>query len=171
MKHKFRKKIAHYAGSPYALYLLILLSFLESCISPISPLLILIPMVIIHPKKAWFYACVATVAATLGSIVGYYLGYFLIDHVKPILYNWGYKDSLLTAMQWMHQWGLWCLLIASIFPIPYKLFAIIVGASKVNIFIFIIMSAFVRFLHFALIPICFIFFKDQLLRWFHKKVD
>ena len=95
-----------------------------------------------------------------------------MNHIEPIMYQWGYGPSLLMAMQWMHNWGWWwCLLIASIFPIPYKLFAIIVGASKVNVFMFILMSAFVRFLHFALIPLCFIFFKDNLIKWFHKKVD
>ena len=171
MKHRLRKKIAQYSNSPYALWVLILLSFLESCISPISPLIILIPMIIAKPEKAWYFVAVATVAATVGSIVGYYLGYFSMSFIEPILIKWGYGETLHTALHWLNEWGLWCLLIASIFPIPYKLFAIAVGASKMNVVLFVFASAFVRFLHFALIPICFMFFKDLIIKWFHKKVD
>lgn len=171
MKHRLRKKISQYANSPYAIWMLILLSFLESCISPISPLILLIPMVMIKPEKAWTFAVIATIAATVGSIVGYYLGYLGMDAIEPLIVEWGYGAAMKTALHWLHEWGLWALLIASIFPIPYKLFAIAVGASKMNIFVFILTSACVRFFHFALIPICFMFFKDLIIKWFHKKVD
>ena len=171
MRHNIAKKLAKYSNSPNALLVLFIMSFLESCISPLSPLILLIPMCVANPKKSWYFVLVATVAATLGSVVGYYLGYFSMDFIQPVLINWGYGATLLAATQWLHKWGLWCLFVASIFPIPYKLFAIASGASEINFIAFISTSLLVRFIHFALVPLSILFFKETVMKWFYHKVD
>ena len=91
--------------------------------------------------------------ALLGSIVGYWLGYAIMEVLEPLIIARGYSHELLMAELWFADWGLACLLIASIFPLPFKLFTIVAGALEVSVPAFIITALGARWLHFALIPL------------------
>ncbi|PTB88038.1 hypothetical protein C9928_06955, partial [Pseudidiomarina aestuarii] len=52
------------------------LSFSESVIFPIPPDVMLAPMAMTQPKRAWFFAGITTIASVLGGIAGYLLGWF-----------------------------------------------------------------------------------------------
>ncbi|NBV97354.1 MAG: hypothetical protein EBT30_07410, partial [Verrucomicrobia bacterium] len=58
----------HWAGTPYALPALVVISFLESSIFPIPPDVLLIPMVLAHPSRAWLYAVACTGASVVGLL-------------------------------------------------------------------------------------------------------
>ena len=62
------------AHSPYALWALAAVAFIESSVFPIPPDLLMIPMIIAAPRRAFVIAGVATVASVLGGVLGYGIG-------------------------------------------------------------------------------------------------
>jgi membrane protein YqaA with SNARE-associated domain len=167
------KSLYHYLLSlvshPGAIWALALMSFLEAFISPVSPLILLIPMAAANPHRAWRYVMVATVTATLGSVLGYYIGHEFIVFVLPYIEQLGYLDAYQTAMEWFQRWGLWMVFISSLTPLPFKVFTIAAGALKLSFLPFLIIACFGRWVHFALIPIGLKFFAVPLQKWFKGK--
>ena len=58
------------AASPNATWWLALVSFAESSFFPIPPDVLLIPMILARPEKAWRYAAICTVASVIGGAFG-----------------------------------------------------------------------------------------------------
>ena len=67
------------ASGPYALPILLAVSFMESSFFPIPPDIMLIPMVLAMPKKAWRIAGLATAASVIGGYFGYAIGFYGYD--------------------------------------------------------------------------------------------
>ena len=113
------------------------LSFTESVIFPIPPDVMLAPMALATPKKAWWYAMITTIASVIGGIAGYLLGYFAFDaFIHPIIVDLGYSDKLALAMDWFTQYGVWVVFIAGFSPIPYKVFTLTAGMMSMAFFAF-----------------------------------
>src|SRR5260221_9364382 len=84
------------AGKPYATWLLGAISFLESSIFPVPPDVMLIPMAIARPERAYLYATVLTVTSVAGGLLGYAIGALLYDSVGAWgiqLYGYGSKGA------------------------------------------------------------------------------
>ena len=64
-------KTMELAGHPQAIYFLAIVSFVEASFFPIPPDVMLIPMVLMHPSRAWLYALEATICSDLARFVGY----------------------------------------------------------------------------------------------------
>ena len=62
------------AHKPYALWLMAAVAFAESSFFPVPPDVMLIPMSLAQPKRAWLYALVCTAASVVGGILGYAIG-------------------------------------------------------------------------------------------------
>ena len=149
---------------PFAMWILILLCVLESCVLPISPLVLLIPMSLVSNKRAWYLSFVATAGAVVGSIIGYILGYYLISAIMPYIVKFGYLAEFNKVEHWFQEWGLLVLLPASILPFPpFKVFTIAAGLTKIKFLPFVIAVAIVRWLHFAIIPASIAFGKKKFL--------
>ena len=58
------------ASKESALWILAAISFIESSFFPIPPDIMLIPMVVAIPQKAWKIASVATIASVVGGYFG-----------------------------------------------------------------------------------------------------
>ena len=83
-----------------AMWFLALVAFAESSFFPIPPDIMLIPMVLAMPKKAWQIAAVATVSSVLGGYFGYGIGVFFFDLIaKPILNFYGYMQQYFQNSQ------------------------------------------------------------------------
>ena len=67
------------SASPRAPYALGAISFAESSFFPIPPDVVLLPMSLARPGRAYFYAAICTVTSVLGGIFGYAIGYLLYD--------------------------------------------------------------------------------------------
>jgi len=61
------------------------LSFVEAFIFPVMPEVMLAPMMIAAPRKAFRYANWSLLFSLLGSLVGYALGHFAFEALKPLL--------------------------------------------------------------------------------------
>jgi membrane protein YqaA with SNARE-associated domain len=128
------------------------LSFTESVIFPIPPDVMLAPMSLAQPHKAWWYALLTTIASVLGGIAGYLLGYFAFETLlEPKIIEWGYEAKLNQAVDWFTQYGVWVVFIAGFSPIPYKVFTITAGMLHMAFVPFVIASAIGRGARFFLV--------------------
>ncbi|MDO6565796.1 YqaA family protein [Alteromonas sp. 1_MG-2023] len=134
------------------------LSFAESVFFPIPPDVMLAPMALSQPDKAWRFALITTLASILGGIAGYWLGYFAFDAwLSPIIESWGYTHKIETATQWFADYGVWVVFVAGFSPIPYKVFTTSAGFLQMAFFPFLIASAVGRGARFFLVA--------GLMRW------
>ena len=135
-----------------ATYALAAVSFAESSFFPIPPDVLLVPMALAKPKKAWFYATVCTIASVLGGIAGYAIGYLLYETVGLWLIQlYGYAQKVDTLRVFYDQWGWAFILVKGVTPIPYKLVTIVSGLLEYNLALFILLSIITRGARFFLL--------------------
>ena len=127
-------------------------SFVESIFWPVPVDVMLAPMALAKPEKAWRYAALATVFSVLGAAFGYLLGYAMWEPlVAPFIQTMGYEGKIAVARQWFDDWGIWVIFIASFTPIPYKVFTVTAGLLQMAFLPFILVSLIGRGLRFYLV--------------------
>ena len=140
------------AHSPYALWALAFVAFIESSVFPIPPDLLMIPMIIATPRRAFLIAGVATVASVLGGMLGYAIGMFAFESIgQPILEALGKADSMDEFNTRFNDLGFWAVLIAGLTPFPYKVITIMSGWTAMPIGTFIVTSILARAMRFFII--------------------
>lgn len=135
-----------------ALRALAAVSFIESSVFPIPPDVLMIPMIIAAPQRAFLIATVCTVASVLGGMLGYALGAFFYDAVgAPVLTFYGYEAKFAEFQATYNDWGAWAVLIAGITPFPYKVITILSGVTGLDFLVFSIASAIARAARFFIV--------------------
>jgi membrane protein YqaA with SNARE-associated domain len=129
-----------WAEHRHASYYLAGLSFAESSFFPIPPDVMLAPMTLAKPERAWRFALVTTIASVLGGIAGYLIGMFAFELVEPLLHRAGYWQRYLDAREWFAVWGVWVVFLAGFSPIPYKIFTITAGVVGMVFLPFVVAS-------------------------------
>ena len=126
------------AGHPQAIFLLGAVSFIEASFFPIPPDVMLIPMVLMNPSRAWLFALVATAFSVLGGVFGYIIGTFSYEHIaEPLLYSLGKEAQMVDFSNKYNEIGFWAVITAGISPIPYKVVTIMSGATNLNFAVFL----------------------------------
>jgi len=140
------------AAHPRALWILALVSFAESSVFPIPPDVLMIPMILAAPSRAFLIAGVALVSSVLGGMFGYYVGWGLFETVgRPVLEFYG-KDAYFGEFSERYNaWGAWAVLIAGVTPFPYKVITILSGATGLNFVVFMVASIIARGLRFFIV--------------------
>ena len=137
IKNLYNKTMA-LAGHPQAIFLLGAVSFIEASFFPIPPDVMLIPMVLMNPSRAWLFALVATAFSVLGGIFGYIIGTFSYEHIaEPLLYSLGKEAEMINFFNKYNEIGFWAVITAGISPIPYKVVTIMSGATNLNFAVFL----------------------------------
>ena len=140
------------AARPNAMVFLAIVAFAESSFFPIPPDIMLIPMVLAMPQKAWRIAGVATVASVVGGCFGYSIGIFFFDLIaKPILSFYGYMQQFDVFKDYYHEWGAWIVFGAGITPFPYKVITIASGVVHLDLITFTVASVIARGMRFYLV--------------------
>lgn len=140
------------ASRPNAMYFLFAVAFIESSFFPIPPDVMLIPMVLAAPSKAWRIATVATIASVLGGAFGYAIGVFFFDLIaRPILTFYGYMHQFDVFKDYYHEWGAWIVFGAGITPFPYKVVTIASGVVHLDFVVFTLASVVARGMRFYLV--------------------
>lgn len=140
------------AEHPHALWVLALVSFVESSIFPIPPDILMIPMILAAPSRAFVIAGVALVSSVLGGLLGYAIGALAFDAVgQPILQALGKADSMEAFNGRFNDVGFWAVLIAGITPFPYKVITIMSGWTAMPLGTFIVTSIIARGLRFFIV--------------------
>ncbi len=140
------------AEHPRALWVLAFVAFIESSFFPIPPDLLLIPMVLAAPRRAFLIAGVATVASVAGGIFGYAIGAFAFDTLgQPILSALGKDAYFAEFAERYNEYGIWVVLAAGVTPFPYKVVTILSGATNLSFGVFVISSLVARALRFFVV--------------------
>lgn len=159
------------AGSEKAPAALGTVSFAESSFFPIPPDVMLIPMVIARPNRAWWYATIATVCSVAGGILGYAIGYYLYEKVGlPILQFYGKETALNSFNIFVQEYGAPAVVVAGLTPIPYKVATIAAGVAKMNLFAFIAASILARSVRFYLVAGLLYFFGEPIREFIEKRL-
>jgi hypothetical protein len=133
------------AESSRATWALATIAFAESSFFPIPPDVILVPMSLARPKRAYFYAAICTLASVAGGIMGYAIGWLLWDSVGSWLINlYGYASRMDSVKAGYDQWGWLFILVKGLTPIPYKLVTIVSGLLAYNFPLFVALSLVTR---------------------------
>ena len=136
----------------YAIWALAAVAFVESSVFPIPPDILMIPMIVAAPRKAFWIAAVATVSSVLGGMLGYWIGAAFFDSIgQPVLAFYG-KDVLFDQFKTgYNEWGAWAVLIAGVTPFPYKVITILSGVTGLNLTVFLVASIVARGIRFFLV--------------------
>jgi membrane protein YqaA with SNARE-associated domain len=133
------------ADHPHAMWVLAAISFVESSVFPIPPDVLLIPMVLAAPHRAWAIAGVCTLASVVGGAFGYLIGWQFFEQIgRPVLEFYG-KDAYFEELAAKYnRFGAWAVLIAGITPFPYKVITIWSGFTDLNFAVFMAASTVAR---------------------------
>jgi membrane protein YqaA with SNARE-associated domain len=105
----------------------------------------LIPMALAHPKRAYTYALLCTIASVAGGVLGYAIGALLYDSVGAWLISlYGYGNKVEQFRAAYAEWGAWIILLKGLTPIPYKIVTIASGFAAYNLGLFILFSIITR---------------------------
>ena len=140
------------ADHPRALWVLAFVSFIESSVFPIPPDVLMIPMILARPSRAWLIAGVALVSSVLGGLLGYAIGALAYDTLgQPVLQAMGKADAMAEFNTRFNDFGFWSVLIAGMTPFPYKVITIMSGWTGMPLATFVISSIVARGLRFFIV--------------------
>jgi len=140
------------AGHRHALWALAIVSFAESSIFPIPPDILMIPMILARPNRAFLIASVCLIASVWGGIAGYAIGALFYDQIgAPILAALGKADAMAEFNTRFNDLGFWPVLIAGLTPFPYKVITIMSGWTGLPLGTFIVTSIIARGIRFFVI--------------------
>jgi membrane protein YqaA with SNARE-associated domain len=171
MLHRLYARTLALAASPYAPWWLALIAFAEASCFPIPPDVLLIPMAMARPERAWRLAAVCTLGSVLGGALGYFIGYAVFDQLaRPLIDLYGYGPRFAAFQALYAQYGLWVILIKGLTPIPYKIVTIASGAARFDFWIFMAASLATRGARFFMVAALLRFFGDSVRTFIERRL-
>jgi membrane protein YqaA with SNARE-associated domain len=159
------------AGSPRAGWWLALVAFTEASCFPIPPDVLLIPMALARPQRAWRLALICTIASVVGGALGYYIGYAVFNQLaRPVLEFYGYGGKFAAFQAMYAEWGLWVILIKGLTPIPYKIVTIASGAAKFDFWVFMAASLVTRGARFFIVATLLHFWGERVKDFIERRL-
>ena len=162
----------HWADTRYGTPALAILAFTESSFFPVPPDLLLIALSGGRPKRAFFYAALATVFSVLGGLFGYYLGATLMNTVGERIVQFYHLES---QFQWVveryNQAAFVSIFTAGLTPIPYKIFTLAAGAARIALPVFVVASILGRGLRFFGVATLLFFFGPPVRSFIERYFD
>lgn len=144
--------VLHWAETPYGPVALFALAFCESSFFPLPPDILLIALGVSRPGKALYYALLCSLGSVFGGLLGYYIGYQLFQHLgQPILDFYGAMEQFHRVQELYREYDFWAISVAGFTPIPYKVFTIAAGVTRIDLAVFVLASALSRSARFFLV--------------------
>jgi len=135
------EKALVWAKHPLAERYLMGISFVEAFIFPLMPEIMLAPMALGKPERWARYASLSLLFSTLGSIIGYLMGHYGFELLRPLLDDLGWLpaiDGYVAKLRGLGGWEVFWLLVGGGFlPIPMKIIAWSSGIVGVPIWAFL----------------------------------
>jgi len=161
-----------WAERPGGVWALAGISFAESSFFPIPPDILLIPLCLSAPKRAFWYAGLCTAASVAGGMLGYGIGFLFFESVGgAIIEFYGLARFFEQVGDFYTRYAAGFVVVAGFTPIPYKVFTIAAGFFEVNFPIFVAASVVGRGGRFFLVAALLRFFgepmKDFIDRYFN----
>ena len=137
-----------WAKTKWGTWLLFFCAFADASFLPLPTPYVFLALTLLNINKAYKYALFATLGTLFGAIAGYSIGHFawlnmngeftgfaqfIINHIP------GFSEAVYNNIQVQFaKWDFWILFLASLLPLPYKIFSISSGVFDINIFVFCI---------------------------------
>lgn len=137
-----------WVDTPYGIWALFLIAFVESFFLLPPPDIPLMVMVIARPSHAAWFAAVTTAGSVLGGICGYGIGLW---GGKAVLKKLLSPEKVKKCHEYFEKYEAWAIGIAGFTPLPYKVFTISAGAFEINFPKFVLASLISRGLRFFMV--------------------
>jgi membrane protein YqaA with SNARE-associated domain len=148
------------------------ISFAEASFFPIPVDVMLAPMVLSAPRKAWRLAVITTVMSVLGACFGYFIGAFLFDSFgAQILDFFGAQHNFDVVQGYFVEYGMLIILIAGFSPVPFKIFTIASGVASIAFLPFVLMCVISRGARYLLVAGLVKLGGEKLESTLHKKIE
>ncbi len=93
-----------------------------------------------------------SLGSVFGGLLGYYIGYQLFQHLgQPILDFYGAMEQFHRVQELYRAYDFWAISVAGFTPIPYKVFTIAAGVTRIDLAVFILASSVSRSARFFLV--------------------
>jgi membrane protein YqaA with SNARE-associated domain len=135
--------VLSWAETKYALPALFFLALAESSFFPIPPDVLLIALALAKPEKSLWYATVCTAGSVVGALLGYVIGFAFWQALGEyfFLYIPGFTEELFNKVCLSYEKNsVFIIFTAAFTPIPYKVFTVTAGVSKISVLPFIVAS-------------------------------
>ncbi len=150
---------------------LAIVAFAESSFFPIPPDVLLVPIALARPERAYRLALICTIASVVGGMLGYLLGYGLYEAVAmPLVHLYHLEAKADALVEQFHHYGLYVILLKGLTPIPYKLVTIASGMAHFNFALFVVASAVTRGTRFFLEAAALRYFGDSARIFIEKRL-
>lgn len=142
--------VEKYAEHRHAKKALALVAFAESSFFPIPPFVIIVAMLAQEKRPSWVrLALIGMASSVVGGIFGYFIGKFFYGYVGAPLIAWyGLTEEVNNLGQIFRDHVFFTIFLASLSPIPYKVFTLSAGLFSVNLVSFIAASIIGRSIRF-----------------------
>ena len=163
------KRLYHWtlalAERPSAPWALGVIAFMESSFFPIPPDVILVPMSLARPRRAWAYAAICTFGSVTGALLGYAIGALLYNTLGLwLVHLYGYGARVAELKTLFAQWGWAVILLKGLTPIPFKIVTITCGLLGYNLPLFVVLCALTRGARFFVLAVLLNQFGDTIKR-------
>lgn len=151
--------LMEFVNTPWAPFLLMFHSYLESFFLPGAHDIVLLAVTIIKPSSAFFFALFSAVGSTLGGASAYLFARYL---GRPLIEKIMHKHIADSVEKSYQKFGMWAVAFAGFTPVPYKLFSLCSGFFEINFPLFVIISFLARTARFMLLALLVRLFGDQI---------
>ncbi len=164
--------VLYLSETKYAFIALILVSFFGSVFFPFPTEIIMIPMILARPKKAFGISSVALLSSVIGGLAGYYVGAVLFDTVGIKIIDFLHYQDIFEQFKNLYiKWGYWIVFAGGLTPFPYKVICIASGVVGMNIPLFIIASAVSRAIRYYFIAFLLKKYGDDAREFIEKNLE
>jgi membrane protein YqaA with SNARE-associated domain len=132
------------AASAHAPFVLAAHAFVEAIFLPIPPDIMLAPMVLTRPERAWRYALICMIASVAGGCVSYAIGYYLAPVGVQLISLTGHHVDLTEYRRLFDRFGFWLILAKGFVPLPYLIITVAAGVAHFPMWQFILASLLTR---------------------------
>lgn len=145
---------------PYGVYGLFLLSFIEAIFFPIPPDVFLVILVFSNPALAWIYVLIATIGSVTGACIGYFLGLKGEEYLLQKKYFKKYKKQIDKVHKYFEKYEFLTVFISGFTPLPYKIVSWSAGIFYVDFRKFVIASILGRGMRFTIVALA-VFYAEK----------
>jgi membrane protein YqaA with SNARE-associated domain len=163
---KFHVWSLQWADTKWGTWSLFICAFADAFILPLPTPMFFLALALLNITKTYKYALFATLGTLSGAVAGYSIGHFAWINIHgeftglaQFLFNNipGFSESIYIKIHILYtKWDFWILFIASVLPLPYKIFSISSGVFDINIFIFCIATLISQGIKFFLLALLII---------------
>lgn len=135
-----------WANTKWSAWSLFICAFADASFLPLPTPLFFITLILLNNANAYKYVLFGTVGSLLGALVGYSIGHFAwlttngeFTELAQLIFNNipGFSETVYNNIQTQFiKWDFWILFVASLIPVPYKIFSISSGVFDINLFMF-----------------------------------